>query len=141
VIVWRISDFDTLSGIGGTLTSGRWHRRGPMILYASQTASLAMLEVLAGLETDIVPLTYQLLQIDVPDTLSVDAYEGPVPTQRQSQDWGMAWLEKGASALARVPSVIVPVERNILVNTEHPDATKLRILAASRHPWDLRLFR
>ena len=112
-----------------------------MILYTSQTASLAMLEVLAGLETDIVPLTYQLLQIDVPDTLAIEELEKPIPTQRQSQDWSMTWLEKGASPLARVPSFIVPIERNILVNTDHPDAGKISIVAASRHPWDLRLFR
>ncbi len=123
------------------MASGRWHRRGPMILYTAETASLAMLEVLAGLETDVVPITYQLLQIEVPDALAIAEFETKVPTLRQSQVWGMAWLEKGATPLARVPSVIVPVERNMLINTEHPDASKINISAASRYPWDLRLFR
>ena len=141
MILWRISDFDTLSGIGGTMASGRWHRRGPPILYTAESASLAMLEGLAGLESDIVPSTYQLLQIEVPDALAIEEYAGPAPTLRQSQDWGMAWLEKGATPLARVPSAIVPVDRNMLINTEHPDAAKVSVIAASRYPWDLRLFR
>ena len=123
------------------MVSGRWHRRGPMILYTAETASLATLEVLAGLESDIVPITYQLLQIEVPDALEIEEFDGPIPTLRQSQDWGMAWLENGATPLARVPSAIVPVERNMLINTAHPDAGKIGIIAASRHPWDLRLFR
>lgn len=123
------------------MASGRWHRRGPRILYTAETASLAMLEILAGLETDIVPLSYQLLQLEVPDTLVVDEYDGPIPSLRESQDWGMAWLEKGASALARVPSAIVPVDRNMLVNKQHPDADAVKLVASSRYPWDLRLFR
>jgi RES domain-containing protein len=123
------------------MASGRWHRRGPMILYAAETASLAMLEVLAGLESAIVPITYQLLQIDVPDALEKDEFDGYAPALRVSQDWGMAWLENGTTPLARVPSAIVPVERNILVNSDHPDASKIKIIAASRYPWDLRLFR
>ena len=89
-----------------------------------------MLEVLAGLETDIVPATYQLLQIDVPDALAIDEYDGPVPALRGSQDWGMAWLEKGATPLARVPSAIVRVDRNMLINTEHPDASNISIITA-----------
>lgn len=123
------------------MASGRWHRRGPMILYCAQNASLAMLEVLAGLETDTIPITYQLLQLEVPETLAVDQFDGPIPTLGESQDWGMAWLAKGAAPLARVPSAIVPVDRNMLINTDHPDAAKISIIAASRYPWDLRLFR
>jgi RES domain-containing protein len=141
VILWRISDDDSLSRIGGTMASGRWHRRGPMILYTAQSASLAMLEVLAGLESDIVPVTYQLLQIEAPDALAVEEFDGQAPTLRQSQDWGMAWIEKGETPLARVPSAIVPAERNMLINTAHPDAGKISIVAASRYPWDHRLFR
>ena len=123
------------------MASGRWHRRGPMILYTAQSASLAMLELLAGLESDIVPVTYQLLQIEAPDALAVEEFDGQAPTLRQSQDWGMAWIEKGETPLARVPSAIVPAERNMLINTAHPDAGKISIVAASRYPWDHRLFR
>ena len=123
------------------MASGRWHRRGPAILYTAESASLAMLEVIAGLETDIIPVTYQLLQIEVPDGLAIEDFPGPVPALRQSQDWGTAWLEKGASLLARVPSAVVPVDRNVLVNTAHPDAARIALKAASRYPWDHRLFR
>ena len=123
------------------MASGRWHRRGPMILYTAQSASLAMLELLAGLESDIVPVTYQLLQIEAPDALAVEEFDGQAPALPQSQDWGMAWLERGATPLALVPSAIVPVERNMLINTAHPDAGKISIVAASHYPWDHRLFR
>ncbi len=112
-----------------------------MVLYTAETASLAMLEVLAGLETDMLPLTYQLIQIDVPGEPEIVEFDDAMPTLQQSQDWGMAWLENGTSLLALVPSVIVPVERNMLINTEHPDSKTIRIIASSRHPWDHRLFR
>ena len=56
----------------------------------------------------------------MPDALGVEEYAGPAPTLRQSQDWGMAWLETGATPLARVPSAIVPVDRNMLSTPSIP---------------------
>ena len=48
-----------------------------------------------------------------------------------SLDWGEAWLREKRCLLASVPSVVVPEERNVLINPAHAGhatikATKLR---------------
>ncbi|WP_244609078.1 RES family NAD+ phosphorylase [Bradyrhizobium sp. SUTN9-2] len=72
--IWRISNFDDLSGIGGLKADGRWHDRGRHVVYAADHPASALLEVMVHLEIDVedLPTSYQLLRIDVPDNLAVE---------------------------------------------------------------------
>ena len=63
--------------------------------------------------------------VDVPEHWNVDNVDwsvGRTPTQAI----GDAWLAAGASLLLRVPSVVVPVGWNYVLNPAHPDARRLR---------------
>jgi RES domain-containing protein len=62
-----------------------------------------------------------------------------IPEGRVSVDVGSAWLNAAASALACVPSVVVPEEFNILVNPKHPDAASIRARKVRRWLYDGRL--
>jgi RES domain-containing protein len=52
---------------------------------------------------------------------------------------GTAWARSGASAILRVPSVIVPEEENILINPAHPDTAGITATKARRWLYDPRL--
>ncbi|MDP1584405.1 MAG: RES family NAD+ phosphorylase, partial [Bradyrhizobium sp.] len=52
---------------------------------------------------------------------------------------GDQWLDQSASALLQVPSVIVPIGKNFLLNPAHPDAAKVTIAAVVNAPFDPRL--
>jgi RES domain-containing protein len=54
--------------------------------------------------------------------------------------FGEAWLEQSRSALLFVPSILAPIEHNILINPNHQDAAL--ILPERETPvwWDRRLF-
>ena len=54
-------------------------------------------------------------------------------------DAGEEWIHEQVSALLFVPSVIVPEERNILVNPAHPDSRKLNVTKVRRWQYDARL--
>ena len=54
---------------------------------------------------------------------------------------GDAWLADAATPLLRVPSAIVEVDRNFLLNPLHPDAKRIDIAEIIPFPWDERLFR
>ena len=54
---------------------------------------------------------------------------------------GDAWLKSQRSALARIPSVIVPNTFNYLLNPLHKDARRVRIAESQRTVLDLRLLR
>jgi RES domain-containing protein len=50
-------------------------------------------------------------------------------------------MGSGDSAALLVPSVVLPAERNLLINPLHPDFSKVKIHAPERHAIDRRLLR
>ena len=101
-----------------------------------------MLETLAHYEASDVPPTFQLLEIEVPDGVATDHWpSSEVGEWDETVAWGSDWLASGQTALAYVPSVIVPGDKNWLLNPAHTDARRIEIVAAAHHPWDRRLFR
>ena len=147
--LWRIAS-DTpdhvaqdLSGKGAEATGGRWNRRGLPVVYASGSASLAALETIVHFAAAGLPLNRFLVRIDVPDDLwdarlratpaSLDVGWNAVPPGKVPLDFGDAWLKDPAGPLVlEVPSVVVPEESNLLLDSRHPEmgrvkATKLRL--------------
>jgi RES domain-containing protein len=127
--IWRITasrHIDTVfSGIGGLYASGRWHPQGYKISYTSESLALASLEVFVHLEaidiplacvSAIVPESTPILEMkDLPsDWQNVSAY--PI-----LQEIGRKWLRAMEYPVLKVPSAIIPVEFNYLINPEHPD--------------------
>lgn len=147
--IWRISNHATLDGGGSLRASSRWHIRGRRIVYCAPNPATALLEVLVHAETDIedLPLGYRYLEIEAPDSSSVES----VGLEELGSDWrsdveatrriGDAWLRSGRSALLRVPCVIGPATWNVLVNPRHPDSAHIRIARIHKQPIDPRLLR
>ena len=141
-MVWRIAVdapayvADDLSGKGAELTGGRWNAVGTPMLYTATSIAMACLETIVHLDgSKSLPLNRYLVRIDVPDdvwaratTMGEDEHVGwdALPAGKVSIDWGTRWCAGKTSALARVPSVVVPEEFNVLVNPLHADAAGLR---------------
>jgi hypothetical protein len=53
--------------------------------------------------------------------------------------WGTAWAAGGTTLLARVPSVVVPEEFNVLINPAHPDIVSLKAVKVRKWLYDARL--
>ncbi len=140
--LWRVSDFPDLSGRGGEFFKGRWHNAGSALVYTAEHSALALLESLVHLESEEEPPTYQLLELDAPDDLTISHYPDPLPPpeREMSRAWGDAWLEAAETSLATVPSIIAPDARNFLINPAHPDAGRISITRHKRYEWDPRLF-
>ncbi len=146
--LWRTSTHADLSGEGGLLASGRWHSRGNRIVYLSDHPAAALVEVLVHLEIDPgdLPDSYQLLGIDFLDTvpmrfiLEKDLAFGWRDDLRLTRDLGDLWLRENQTALARVPSAVVPHSLNWLLNPVHADAAKASIAEIIPMPFDPRLF-
>jgi RES domain-containing protein len=150
MIVWRLTrrPYADLSGRGGEVADGRWHTRGRPIVYCAGTAALTVLEARVHLDLplELLPDDYVLMKIDTPDELALRTI-GPadLPAGWRSREdlcrrIGDAWLVEGATALLSVPSTIVQVERNILLNPRHPDAAGISVAEIVPFGWDERLF-
>jgi RES domain-containing protein len=143
--LWRISNYADLSGAGGVRAGGRWHTRGRQIVYLADHPANALLEILVHVDRDLLPATYRLLRVIVPettaieavgaDTLAADWQDQPATTR----DIGDQWLDRSSSALLQVPSVIVPLARNFLLNPAHTDASGFTIAEVIEAPFDPRL--
>lgn len=154
VTLWRIGtdtpsyEAHDLSGKGAEISGGRWNRPGTPLVYAASSRALACLETVVHLGSASLPLNRYLVAIQVPnelwkaaDTLDPAAHVGwdALPAGKVSLDWGEQWARSGRSLIARVPSVIVPEELNLLINPRHPDAHRLRATKQRRWLYDGRL--
>ncbi len=146
---YRIGDpagqYPIFDAAGSKLWPGRWNTATSPMIYTAEHYSTAMLEKLVhgngripanqhGIEITIPPgVTYEMLSTahhpgwDAEDCLVAKAY-------------GAAWQQSRRSLLLIVPSVAARMERNVLINTGHPEAH--RITHSLHQPiwWDGRLF-
>ena len=149
MFLWRISSHSTLDGRGGLYASGRWHTEGRRIVYLAETPAAALVEVLVHLELDPahLPKSYRLLKAEASEDLPVRTIvrsEMPgnwITDQIATRTIGDVWLGSQSAALLRVPSVIVPETCNVLLNPEHGEARRIRVLWHEEYPWDARLLR
>jgi RES domain-containing protein len=146
--LWRISEYTSLEGEGGRLAAGRWNSAGNPIVYLAASPPGALVEVLVHLELDEddFPPAYTLLRVTVPQSLSIYSIRVPAgdawkPSPVLTRKLGDAWLKSQRSALARVPSAIVPNTSNYLLNPLHKDAHRIRVAESLRAVFDPRLLR
>ena len=133
------------SGEGARLHGGRWNSPGRAVIYACETQAGAMLEKLVHTNGRM-PKHQVCVTFEAPDSLKTSALKpGDVPSWAAadmvaSRKAGDAWLEKSATAVLRVPSVVFDVERNVLINPDHPDFRRFRVAGVEPVRWDERLF-
>lgn len=155
--VWRIAadtkDYpaDDLTGKGAEITGGRWNQKGTAMLYAATSRALACLETFVHLNSGGLPLNRYLVAIEIEEGIwnaarNETAATLPVgwdaePASLTSIDLGTAWAKSSTSLLLSVPSVIVPDEANILLNTRHPDAARLKVRKVRKWLYDPRMIR
>jgi RES domain-containing protein len=139
--LWRIGadppDYEAHDtfGKGAEMSGGRWNRAGTPMLYTSSSRSLACLETIVHLADEPLPLNRCLVEVTVPmaawkaaavvDPRKLVGWDAE-PAGKASQDWGTSWAAAKSTLLARVPSIIVPEESNVLINPAHPDAANIR---------------
>ncbi|MCW1431733.1 RES family NAD+ phosphorylase [Novosphingobium sp. JCM 18896] len=153
---WRISpdsktyEADDLSGTGAEVFGGRWNEVGVPLVYASSSRSLACLETLVHLGVGALPLNRYLVAIDIPDDLLASAEQveptelvgwDAEPAGRASIAFGTGWAKSRLSLLLVVPSVIVPEERNLLINPAHPAAARVSARKVRKWLYDPRVLR
>ena len=145
MLLWRISRHRDLSGAGGLRAPGRWHHRGLPIIYLAESPAGALLETCVHTSANDVPPTYTLLAINVGDEMT----QIPLLDIVLERDWiehlavsrniGSTWLQSLRSAMLRVPSALVPVTFNVLLNPLHPEAARVQIESVYEYPFDRRI--
>ena len=152
--IWRLDKEryaeTAFRGKGSLETSGRWHHKGTQVAYASEHPGVAVLEKLVWLERYEVARSsaYALLPLhldpdrhletvnpsDLPDNWDT------FPHLDATRDLGTRWFEEERSAVLAVPSAVLPVAKNYLINPFHPDIHDLERGEPVSFSWEARLF-
>lgn len=152
VSAWRIVKarlaHQAFSGAGARKAGGRWNSPGTPVVYAADSASLAMLEMLVHLQSQELLRQYVLFELQFDESLvkTVDLKTLP-RTWRKSppppavQQIGDLWVAGGESAVLKVPSVIVPDGGNYLINPAHADFPSIAIGPRQPTKFDPRLLK
>jgi RES domain-containing protein len=119
-------------------------------VYTAAHLSLAVLEILVHVpaEEDL-PTDLVAISADVPDDLGVEhvrAVELPpdwrrTPAPPVLADRGTEWLTAARTAVLAVPSAVIPVESNYILNPAHPAFRRIVVHRAERFELDPRMAR
>jgi RES domain-containing protein len=150
MIAWRITTASrvALDGEESRENGGRWHEAGRPLVYAAASCALATLEFLAHLDGGPSDKLVAM-HILIPDELRIDT----MPPESLPPDWrtprhpdcracGQRWLERPHSdrgAVLQVPSAVVPLEFNVLIDPTHPDAAAIAVHRVHDYALDSRL--
>jgi RES domain-containing protein len=135
-----------VSGGGAAKYGGRWNSKGEYVLYTANTASLAMLEWLAHARDRDMEIDYYLITLELPDAPILKPKMDKLPANWMAtpplaavQAFGDTLLKDGKCLGIEVPSVVMPVETNIVLNVYHPSFTEVKILSVTLLQPDARL--
>lgn len=120
------------SGEGARQAGGRFNSVGVPVVYTSSSLALAQLEILVNLPTERLLSSYVAFRVRFDETLVQPVGDLPAnwrqnPAPRSVKTVGDRWVASERSLVLRVPSAVVPAERNYLINPRHPDVDKLEI--------------
>ncbi|MSO99713.1 MAG: RES domain-containing protein [Acetobacteraceae bacterium] len=139
--LWRLCrrPFADLTGEGARLFGGRWNTPGRPMVYLAEHPALAAMEVRVHLDLpfELLPADFVLMGVAIPDRLIRDLE--PVPADTAAA--GDLWLSEATSAALRVPSILMPHARNVLLNPRHRDAGRAVMGTVETFVFDPRMWR
>ena len=120
--------------------------RGDLVIYTAESRSLACLENLVHRSGEGANNLYKVMIIEIPEAVAMDT----IALSFLKKDWhtidnyvycqslGSRWLTEAKSAILKVPSVVIKKEHNYLINPNHPDFKKIKLLGSEDFDFDRR---
>ena len=145
--VYRIVSpkYPPFDGSGTHRIGSRWISPGQYVVHTAESYALAVLENLVHWQTTTVPKGLVCVAADIPDDIDQEELDrDDLPTADPSdyslfQEIGDDWYQRGETAVLWVPSIVSPVEANVLVNQTHEDFVRLTVHKATPARIDPRL--
>lgn len=149
-VAWRLVKTKYLpaafDGESARVHGGRWNSPGVRVVYAAETLSLALVEVLVHLKDAGTLPAYSAFRLSfdggiveslAPSRLPKNWRDYPAPPETRAI--GDKWVSEARSAVLRVPSVVVPNESDYVMNPKHPHFSRIRRDPPIAFPFDRRL--
>jgi len=130
VVVWRLTLKKHVApdGAGARRYGGRWNKPGTPVVYTSGTLSLAALEYLVHVDSDILPDSLVSVKGTIPESLAMETiHPSDLPGNWKDkiipvnlQELGTSWAKGAKTPVLKVPSVVIEHEWNYVLNPLHP---------------------
>lgn len=149
--IFRIGQTKYANDRKGSGVDGRWNSRGQYVIYTGGTMALSCLEKLThtsgtslyagnfSVATYLVPDKLSIIEITLSSLLKQQPDWTKVQYYPLTQSIGDKWLMSRETAILKVPSAIIDLEYNYLLNPSHPDFEKIRIFSIKPFSFDERL--
>jgi RES domain-containing protein len=149
VHVWRIASrtYARFDGEGARRYGSRWTPRGLPAVFTSATLSLAALERFVNTDADLEPVDLVTIAVDIETSSAIET----VTVADLPADWrtypappalamiGQRWLRESKSVVLSVPSVVIPTERNFILDPSHADFARVVINPPTPFSFDPRM--
>jgi RES domain-containing protein len=138
-----------LSGKGAAIKGARWNSTGVEVIYTAGNRSLAMAEVAIHFTLATLPKDYMMLTIFIPDNVPLKKLNvADLPTDwnmfpytNTSQSIGDQFIADNKYCVLQIPSAVTQGDYNLLLNPNHLDFKRIKIISAEKFPFDKRIFR
>ncbi|MCP3944667.1 MAG: RES family NAD+ phosphorylase [Desulfobacteraceae bacterium] len=118
------------SGEGAKLYGGRWNSTGVPIVYTSDSLALCSLEIFVHLPSYKLLKDFFYIPVSFDSRLVSEAklLKGwnERPVSKISQFIGDQWVADKNTPVLKVPSVLIPIGFNYLINFNHPDSKEIK---------------
>ena len=139
----------TLSGKGAALKGARWNSIGVELIYTASNRSLAMAEVAVHFTLATLPSDYIMITILIPDNISIQKLNisdlptnwNTFPHPSTTQTIGDQFIADNKFCVLQMPSAVTQGDYNLLINPNHPDFKRIKIIATDKFPFDKRIFK
>lgn len=136
----------TLKGVGAALTEGyRWNSLNTYLVYTAESRALSILEVSVHIDlSEDLPTDRFYVEIDIPEDIEIlelkidelpENWDSKPPIL-ETQYIGDDFVTQNNAAVLKVPSSIVPPEYNYLINPNHPDSKKIKVISTQKLVFD-----
>jgi RES domain-containing protein len=115
---------------------------GTPIVYCADHPASALLEIIVHVDPEDLPVTYQLLRIEIPDALPHFSPDLPDDWRQRldlTRGLGSAFVRERRFAVMIVPSAIVPFANNYLLSPAMLADAGIGVAGVTSHPIDQRL--
>ncbi|WP_448111262.1 RES family NAD+ phosphorylase [Pseudomonas lini] len=149
---WRIAKAKRatdLSGMGAAIEGGRWNDQDVPAVYMGLTPAICCLETFVhagGEPTFPMKITCFELPADMalylePNPKTLPNGWASLPADRPSMDFGTAWLKANTHLGLIVPSAVLALERNVVINPYHPAVREIKVIEVFDFMYDSRMFK
>ena len=136
MIVFRIVHKSFSQSLVGSGQPGRWNKSGQKVIYAAESIALAFLESMIRRQGVGFNEDFKIMFLEIPQDVSITTIDPAslspgwdnFRNHAVSQERASSWFLSLESPVLRVPSVVLPHSFNFVINTEHKEFKKIKII-------------